>query len=214
LSYGIIKLFALQMPFPLVSQLATPLGDLLPMRFSWFFIGYSVPTSSFPARWKRSPDCCCFPVDRDGGTVRRDGAFLNVVMINLSYDVPVKLFSSHLLFASVFLLALDYKRILGFMVLNRSVPATNAWQPRYAKPWHRWVALGVKLFIVWVILVQPLQNSWTRYKHSRPRRFPDRSSGVLRRPSLRREPRHHPGRECRHPSLEGRDHRQPRGGQA
>ena len=34
LSYGIIKLFALQMPFPTLSQLATPLGDLLPMRFS------------------------------------------------------------------------------------------------------------------------------------------------------------------------------------
>ena len=40
LSYGIIKLFVLQMPFPSLSQLATPLGDLLPMRFSWLFIGY------------------------------------------------------------------------------------------------------------------------------------------------------------------------------
>jgi hypothetical protein len=39
LSYGIIKLFALQMPFPTISQLATPLGDLLPMRLSWLFIG-------------------------------------------------------------------------------------------------------------------------------------------------------------------------------
>jgi len=43
LSYGIIKLFWLQMPFPALSQLATPLGDLLPMRFSWLFIGYSTP---------------------------------------------------------------------------------------------------------------------------------------------------------------------------
>jgi hypothetical protein len=40
-SYGINKLFALQMPFPNQSQLATPLGDFLPMRFSWMFIGYS-----------------------------------------------------------------------------------------------------------------------------------------------------------------------------
>ncbi len=27
------------MGFPTTSQLATPLGDLLPMRFSWLFIG-------------------------------------------------------------------------------------------------------------------------------------------------------------------------------
>ncbi|MFZ8278288.1 hypothetical protein ACO1KY_14095, partial [Staphylococcus aureus] len=40
-SYGIFKLFAVQMPFPSISQLATPLGDFLPMRLSWMFIGYS-----------------------------------------------------------------------------------------------------------------------------------------------------------------------------
>ena len=46
-SYGIIKLFALQMPFPNYSQLATPLGDFLPMRLSWMFIGYSTPYQFF-----------------------------------------------------------------------------------------------------------------------------------------------------------------------
>ena len=33
--YGFAKVLALQMPFPGNSQLATPLGDFLPMRFSW-----------------------------------------------------------------------------------------------------------------------------------------------------------------------------------
>ena len=41
LSFGVLKLFALQMVFPPLSALATPLGDLLPMRLSWYFIGYS-----------------------------------------------------------------------------------------------------------------------------------------------------------------------------
>ena len=45
--YGIIKLFTQQMGFPSISQLATPLGDLLPMRFSWLFIGYSEPYQIF-----------------------------------------------------------------------------------------------------------------------------------------------------------------------
>jgi len=37
-AYGVVKLFALQMWFPTLSQLATPLGDFLPMRFSWMFV--------------------------------------------------------------------------------------------------------------------------------------------------------------------------------
>src|SRR4030095_10174505 len=41
IQYGVLKMFALQMPFPNLSQMATPLGDYLPMRFSWMFIGYS-----------------------------------------------------------------------------------------------------------------------------------------------------------------------------
>jgi hypothetical protein len=85
-------------------------------------------------------------------------------MINMSYDVPVKLFSSHLLFCSIFLLALDYKRMLGFLVLNQPVAPTHAWDPRYARPWHRWIAVAVKLFIVYQILWLPLNNGWTRYK--------------------------------------------------
>lgn len=46
-SYGILKVFAMQMHFPNMSQLATPLGDYLPMRFSWMFIGYSAPYQIF-----------------------------------------------------------------------------------------------------------------------------------------------------------------------
>jgi hypothetical protein len=45
--YGALKMLRLQMPFPNLSQLATPLGDYLPMRFSWMFIGYSSPLSVF-----------------------------------------------------------------------------------------------------------------------------------------------------------------------
>ena len=127
LSYGIIKLFALQMPFPTLSQLATPLGDLLPMRFSWLFIGYSFPYQVFSGVMETTAGLLLlYRRTITAGLFAAMGAFLNVVMINLSYDVPVKLFASHLLFCSVFLLALDYKRVLGFLVLNRAVPPTDA----------------------------------------------------------------------------------------
>ena len=52
--YGIIKLFALQMSFPSLHHLSTPLGDFLPMRLSWMFLGYSTPYQVFSGIM----DCC------------------------------------------------------------------------------------------------------------------------------------------------------------
>src|SRR5688572_1250649 len=165
LSYGIIKLFALQMPFPTLSQLATPLGDLLPMRFSWLFIGYSFKYQFFSGLMETVAGLLLlYRGTVTAGLFAAVGAFLNVVMINLSYDVPVKLFSMHLLFASLFLLALDSRRLVRFLVLNRATPPTAAYDFPFAKPWQRWGGRAVKAFFVWQILLQPMQGGWTRYK--------------------------------------------------
>ena len=59
------------------------------------------------------------------GLFAATGAFLNVVMINMSYDVPVKLYASHLLLACLFLLAWDAKRLFRFLVLNRATPMNS-----------------------------------------------------------------------------------------
>ena len=165
LSYGIIKLFALQMPFPTLSQLATPLGDLLPMRFSWLFIGYSFKYQLFSGAMETIAGLLLLNRRTvTAGLFAAVGAFLNVAMINLSYDVPVKLFSLHLLFCALFLLALDARRLINFLVLNRPAPATTAYDLPFEKKWQRWAAAGVKAFIIWQILVLPLQDGWSSYK--------------------------------------------------
>jgi hypothetical protein len=165
LGYGIIKLFMLQMAFPTLSQLATPLGDLLPMRFSWLFIGYSGPYQIFSGAMETVAGLLLlYRRTITVGLFAAMGAFLNVVMINLSYDVPVKLYSSHLLFSCLFLLAFDARRLVQFLVLNRPAPATHAWDWLFPLPWQRLGGLAVKVFILWQILVDPLQSSWTRYQ--------------------------------------------------
>ncbi len=165
LSYGIIKLFVLQMSFPTTSQLATPLGDLLPMRFSWLFIGYSTPYEIFSGAMETVAGLLLLSRRTvTAGLFAATGAFTNVVMINLAYDVPVKLFASHLLFACLFLLALDSKRLIGFLFLNRPTPNTTAYDPVYRQPWQRWASIGVKVFILYQILFTQLQFSWTRYQ--------------------------------------------------
>ena len=167
LSYGIIKLFFLQMPFPAMSQLATPLGDLLPMRFSWLFIGYSQPYQFFSGAMETVAGLLLLNRRTvTAGLFAATGAFLNVVMINLSYDVPVKLYASHLLFSCLFLIALDSPRLLRFLVLNKPIAGTTAYDPIFAKRWQFWASVGVKVFIVFQILIFPLKNGWTRYKAS------------------------------------------------
>ncbi|HYV97179.1 MAG TPA: hypothetical protein VE967_06990, partial [Gemmatimonadaceae bacterium] len=114
LSYGIIKLFLAQMPFPTLSQMATPLGDFLPMRVSWMFIGYSSHYEFFSGAAETIAGLLLlYRPTVTLGLLAAAGAFTNVVMINLSYDVPVKLFASHLLFACVVLLAMDSKRLMS-----------------------------------------------------------------------------------------------------
>jgi len=165
LSYGIIKLFLLQMPFPAISQLATPLGDLLPMRLSWLFIGYSTPYQIFSGAMETVAGLLLLNRRTvTAGLFAATGAFLNVVMINLSYDVPVKLYSSHLLFSCLFLLALDAPRLLRFLVLNKPISGTTAYDPIFARPWQFWGSVAVKVFIVFQILIFPLKNQWARYQ--------------------------------------------------
>jgi hypothetical protein len=165
LSYGIIKLFALQMSFPAISQLATPLGDLLPMRFSWLFIGYSVPYQIFSGVMETVAGLLLFYRRTVTlGILAATGAFLNVVMINLSYDVPVKLYAAHLLFSCLFLLALDARRLTSFLVLNRGAPPTHAYEPGFAKTWQRWGSVTVKVFFVWQFLLMPLKAGYARYQ--------------------------------------------------
>lgn len=118
--YGTIKLFGQQMGFPSLSQLATPLGDLLPMRFSWLFIGYSTPYQFFSGAvevlaavlllWRRTATLGAFVATT---------VFMNVMVLNLCYDIPVKLFSIHLFVFSNLLMFGDTRRLLDFFVFNR-----------------------------------------------------------------------------------------------
>jgi hypothetical protein len=164
LGYGIIKLFAMQMIFPNLSQLATPLGDFLPMRFSWMFIGYSAPYEFFSGLMEVSAGLLL--LNRKTvtlGLCMAVGVFANVVMLNLSYDIPVKLFSLHLLFYSLFLLAYDLKRLLQFFVLNQPVSPSYSYQITFPEKWLRYGRLAIKSGFIVITAIMPFYNSYQYY---------------------------------------------------
>ena len=162
--YGIIKIFGLQMSFPLLSQMATPLGDFLPMRFSWMFMGYSLPYQSFSGFMEVTAGLLLlFRRTTTFGALVASGVFINVMIMNLSYDIPVKLFSTHLVVMCFVLLVYDYNRVFAF-IFNRAVMQCNLYSVSFSKKWMRISKLILKLGFIIVIVILPFKNSWTSYQ--------------------------------------------------
>ncbi len=156
LSYGIDKWYALQMPFPNQSQLATPLGDFLPMRFSWMFIGYSTPYEMFSGTMEIIAGLLL--LNRKTITLGLLVAFVvftNVMVLNLCYDIPVKQFSMHLVLYCVYLLVNDIKRVLDFFVFNRAVNPNTIHYISFPKRWMRITRIVLKLAFIGLFVIEP-----------------------------------------------------------
>lgn len=165
LSYGIIKLFAMQMFFPNLSQLATPLGDFLPMRLSWMFMGYSTHYQVFSGVMEVIAGLLLLNRSTiTAGLLMAAGVFTNVVMLNLSYDIPVKLFSAHLLLYCLFLLAYESKRLLGFFVLNHPVTPSYSYQISFSSRRMRYGRYALKGLVLVLIIIMPFMNSYQYYQ--------------------------------------------------
>jgi len=74
-----------------------------------------------------------------------------VLMLNMTYDVPVKLLSFHLILISLLLLSPEIERLTNFFFLNRAAePAVRA--PLFAGRRAQRIAAGVMAFLwVWVL---------------------------------------------------------------
>jgi len=128
LGYGMDKVFALQfnwsMPGP--GRLAEPLGNYSPFALLWTFMGYSTPYTIFTGVGEVIGGVLLFfRRTTTLGALIISGVMANVVALNFSYDVGVKIFSSLLLFLAMFLLVPDLRRLMDFFVLNRPTPAAN-----------------------------------------------------------------------------------------
>jgi hypothetical protein len=164
-SYGIIKLFVLQMPFPNLSMQATYLGDLLPMRLSWMFMGYSGPYQFFSGAMEvLAGILLLFRRTSTLGTLMAAGVFLNVMVMNLSYDIPVKIFSMRLELFSLFLIAHEKDRLLSFFVKNKPAEPGHLYNVTFTKRWTRITRIGLKLLFIGVMIIYAIYQTYDRYK--------------------------------------------------
>jgi hypothetical protein len=120
--YGGMKAINSQFPSPSLASLSRTFGESPPMRLLWTFMGFSQPYTIFSGIAELAGGLLlAFRRTALLGALVSIGVMTNVVMLNFCYDVPVKLLSSHLLLAGVFLLLPDLSRLASLFVLNRRV---------------------------------------------------------------------------------------------
>ncbi len=160
LSYGWHKVWPVQMPAPGPERWLNPIGETSPMGLLWTFMGASLPYQIFGGLsevlggmlllWRRTTLL---------GALVSFGVMTNVVMLNFCFDVPVKLFSTHLLLCAIFLIVPHLPRLAALLFAN--LPA----QPIVLRPfplqraWLKWTMRAAKLgFVVLFAIMPPIQN--------------------------------------------------------
>ena len=95
----------------------------------------------------------CFRRTQLVGALWTAGVMANVFVLNMCYDIPVKIYSFHLLVTALVIAAPDVPRLVRMFLLNRPVPRADLRGPWTNRALRR-TALGVK--IAWVGCTVPL----------------------------------------------------------
>ena len=174
ISYGAAKVFKAQFAGPTLDRLLQPFGESSPMGLLWTFMAASESYNVFTGLGEML-----------GGlllTARRTtllGALVciavmsNVVMLNFSYDVPVKLYSSHLLAMALFLTLPDLRRLVDFFVLDRGAKPAGV-RPLFQRHGLHRGTLVLRTVLVAGFSVMALFGTWqaTKTRGSRAPKAP------------------------------------------
>ncbi len=156
LGYGLAKVFPLQMIPVSIAVLNEPVGNMSPMTFLWSLIGMN------PAY-----EIVCGAAEVTGGILilfRRTalaGALVsvfvmtNVLLFNMFFDVPVKLFAANLLLALLFITLPDIPALFRFFWLHQPAAPVGVWVPPTSRRAFRITTRTVELvftltFLIWM----------------------------------------------------------------
>lgn len=163
LSYGLVKVFALQMPAPDTTRLFSTYGESSPMGLLWTFMGASTGYQVFcGAAETLAGLLLLFRRTTLLGALVAAGVMTNVAALNYFYDVPVKLYSTHLLLFSLLLLLPDLRRLVDVLLLQRAVPAPAPLRVPFADRRLEWARRALKALVVGGMLVLMVKGNLER----------------------------------------------------
>jgi uncharacterized membrane protein YphA (DoxX/SURF4 family) len=160
-AYGLAKAVPLQMPFPYLYKLVEPYGNFSPMGVLWSSVGASPAYEIFAGCAEMLGGVLLiFPRMTTLGALvcLIDSAY--IFTLNMTYDVPVKLFAFHMILMSLFLLAPEFSRLADFFLSNRAA-APSTQPPLFRTRRANRIALAVQIVVgIWLIGINAY-GSWT-----------------------------------------------------
>jgi hypothetical protein len=148
LLYGFVKVFQIQFQQPSFVKLLQPLGEYSPMGLAWTYMGYSKGFGMFAGImeilggvlliWRRTSTLGAFIII---------GVMTQVAMMNLMFDIPVKLFSIHLVLMAIIIFMTDAKRFTSVFITNKSTEVYSYYHPITSKSYHKTLNILKKVLL-------------------------------------------------------------------
>jgi hypothetical protein len=121
LGYGFDKIFPNQFEAMNPLRLTQYFGEASPGGFAWSFLGLSVAYEIFAGAMETlAATLLLFRRTSTLGAVIGAATLANVFMLNMSFDIPVKQYSGHLLLMCIVLIVYDADRLLNVFVRQRA----------------------------------------------------------------------------------------------
>jgi hypothetical protein len=170
--YGIDKVIPLQMPFPYLTRLLEPYGNFSPMAVLWSSIGASRSYEIFAGCAETLGGILLLaPRTATLGALVCLADMIQVFTLNMTYDVPVKLFSFHLVLFSLFLLAPEGPRLANFFLTDRAIAASRQ-TPLFCSARANRVVVALQvafgLYLIGMGIYSGI-GAWSRYGGGRPK---------------------------------------------
>src|SRR5262249_43480868 len=145
LYFGMVKVIPTQFPAPSLLTLAAPAGNLSLQGFLWTSMGVSQPYQIFTGIVEVLGGLLLIiPRTTTLGATICLASMIQVSILNMTYDVGVKILSFQLALMSLFLLAPDFPRLANLFVLNRPAGASSEPQLFQTQRANR-IALAVQI---------------------------------------------------------------------
>jgi hypothetical protein len=165
LYYGADKVIPAQMPAPPLTALLRPYGQLNPTSVLWLQVGSSYPYEITLGLVEVAAGVLLFwPRTATLGALLALASMAQVFLLNMTFDVSVKILSFHLLVLTLVLLAPQTQRLANVLVLQRSsAPVTQPALFTSARAVK--IATAVQVAVAVWVLIGSLLLSWIDWSH-------------------------------------------------
>lgn len=152
-NYGLSKLFPVQMAPPSLAVLNEPVGSTSPMTLLWTLIGFNpVYETLMGAIEIVAALLLFFRRTALAGAILTCVVMSNVLLYNLFFDVPVKIYSAHLVLFSIAIIAPDTRALWDFFWRHKPSAPSAAAVPATKRRGLRITICVVEVAIVLMIL--------------------------------------------------------------